>query len=1001
LITLSAAAGYGKTSALIDFAHTTSTLPICWYILDIFDQDQWVFLDYLIASIEHRFPGSTNQTAALLKDSNGLSFIKVVANLARDVYTIGCDFIVIIDDWHLVDHLADIGEVIGHLLFRCPNCHFILASRSYPSLSNITLLAARRQMISIDEQQLRFTASEVARVFDAGYDTSLSVDQASKLVEQSNGWITGIILSHEATALPEHIPWPLSITGDRQVYQFLAEQVLNQQPPAVYTFLLDSALLEELTPERCDTIFMRNDALPMLERLLRHHLFITEIKPGVLRYHSLFREFLQKHYQTVAPERYHTTALRVAVAYAAQGQWPLAFDSYIIAGDHAAAQDIVAIGGEQLYSSGRLETLERWFAALPPQDLSAPLMCLKARVLLDRGHINEARTLADLAESHATPDEELLVLMLQAQLARIAGRYEQALKLAYQVQQRTHDPAQHATALRTIGICHHRLHQTAAAIEELNQALQIQRECGNLHTVAKLQIDLGICHRDIGLLQTAEDYYTYADTYWASVNNLGLRALCLNGKGVVQHLAGRYQDAHATLIAALQFAREALVSDYLAAVLSSLGDLYCDLQLWERAKAMYSDARQFPSSAHLISCLNLADVRLLIRQRQYTAAAQALRQLPEPTRSRYVNDILLLHGSIACGMRCYDQAAHVAEQAIAASEQSGSLMNLTRAYLLRAQIAAATMPNDPSVLIVALEQITRIADELNHDVFLVAETLCTPGLIRRAAATGWKPAADWLHRQQHMLVAAQMIDQDDSRPVMAVQTLGVDQILLNGQPIQLGWFKAREVFYYLLAHPDGATIDRLCEVIWPALPGERSRETLRTAIYQLRSSLPRDLIVLQGRQVYQINRNIVRLDYDVERFLKILDAHPDDPEAILEAIDRYHGLYLACADNQWYISQRSYLEQRYLRALHTAATHYEALGAHIDALTLYERVLLVDKLDEASHVGIMRCQIALNKRAAAISQYHLLRRLLDDELGLDLGSSSEAEQLYRQILAES
>src|SRR3954464_12172430 len=62
LITLSAPAGYGKTSLLIDFATSNPPLPICWYTLDPSDQDVWVFLQYLAAAVEHRFPGATART---------------------------------------------------------------------------------------------------------------------------------------------------------------------------------------------------------------------------------------------------------------------------------------------------------------------------------------------------------------------------------------------------------------------------------------------------------------------------------------------------------------------------------------------------------------------------------------------------------------------------------------------------------------------------------------------------------------------------------------------------------------------------------------------------------------------------------------------------------------------------------------------------------------------------------------------------------------------------
>ncbi len=158
------------------------------------------------------------------------------------------------------------------------------------------------------------------------------------------------------------------------------------------------------------------------------------------------------------------------------------------------------------------------------------------------------------------------------------------MELAQRVLNSTEDLNQRATAIRTIGICYYRMGHSDSAIEKLNEALEIERRTGHMHAIAELQRDLGICHRDAGHLQKAEGYHTQSDAHWLVVGNLGMRASTLNSKGIVQHLAGRYQEAYDTLRTALRLAREAAVPDYEAMILSSIGDLYCDLQLWGRPR---------------------------------------------------------------------------------------------------------------------------------------------------------------------------------------------------------------------------------------------------------------------------------------------------------------------------------------------------------------------------------------------------------------------------------
>src|SRR5262249_17026015 len=147
--------------------------------------------------------------------------------------------------------------------------------------------------------------------------------------------------------------------------------------------------------------------------------------------------------------------------------------------------------------------------------------------------------------------------------------------------------------------------------------------------------------------------------------------------------------------------------------------------------------------------------------------------------------------------------------------------------------------SDSAALVEALERAAQIADQLGHDAFLVAETLSLAEVLQRASAANNVRASDWLRRHQDVFAAAQALRVDDQRPVLVVRTLGTDQITLQGQPVDIGWRKAREVFYYLLAHPGGASSEMLREAIWPDLSPQGSSEALRRAIYRLRAVLPR------------------------------------------------------------------------------------------------------------------------------------------------------------------
>lgn len=991
LITITAPAGYGKTTLLVEFAHEHQQ-PVAWYSLDQYDVDPWQFLAYLAAAVEYVFPGSTPATTALLTSGGSPTLDATAAALLREIYAIGQEFVLVIDDWHLVDHITDISRFITTLLVRCQNCHVILASRLYPGLPDVMLLAARRQMAGLDETLLRFTPPEVAAVLSLELNREVTLNRAAVLAEQANGWIAGILLVAQTDASAHSLV--IDKGAERQIYRFLAEQVLDQQPAALRAFMVESSLLDELVADRCNVLLGRDDSLAMIEAVVRCRNFILEISPGTFRYHQLFREFLQDHFRASDPAHFWATARRIAEHYSREKRWAQAFDAYLLANDTSGACETLRLGGEETYTLGRLETLERWFSLLPLETLDAPLIALKARVALNRGQIHEADTLADLAQQRMLPSETTVVWLLRAQIERIAGRYELAIEYGKRALSGASDPARQATALYVLAISELRAGNAERAIELLRQALTIEQQRGDLYAVALIQQDLGVCYHEAGQLAAAAEGYSRADAYWSISGNIGRRALTLNSRGLAEHFSGKYREAYSTFSQALHYAQESGAALHQAAVLASLGDLYSDLGLYDQAHEVYNEASQAGGTAYIMSYLEVANIRLLVRQRRYEVADASIAHLVPATAGQHESTIARMRARIALSAANRAEATTFAQQAIAAAGNKASA-DLALAYLTQAHVKTYD-PAEPVDVIAALQQACAIAERLGSDAFLIADAATMPGLLSYAQTVGWPASIVWRDHQQGLHLLGQMLSSNDARPLLTVRSLGSEQIMVNGQAVEIGWARAREVLYYLLARPAGAGIDALRDAIWPDLTAEQSRGALKTAVYQLRKALPSDMIILQGRQTYHLDRGRVRIDYDVDRFFELTSEA--DPERLREAIDLYQGPFLPSSENAWSAGLRAFLEQSYLSAILRAAGLLERGGAFNDALALYRRLLVTDPLNEAAHGAIMRCQIALNNRAAAIEQYHILRRALNAELGLDLASTSEAEQLYQQIL---
>jgi ATP/maltotriose-dependent transcriptional regulator MalT/DNA-binding SARP family transcriptional activator len=989
LILISAPAGYGKTSLLTDFAHDTD-LKVCWYTLDPFDQDLHVFLEYLVETIAERFPDFGHRSRALLREvaEPSSNLYPIVATMVEEIYdTIPEYFVLVLDDHHAVENREQINAFLDlFVTYVDENCHVIVASRTLPALPNLSLHVARRQATGLSIDELRFTPAEVQALAERNYGLELKPGQAEALAQRTDGWITGLLLTPVSHWEQAESKVPIHRRLSVDLYDYLSTQVMDQQPAALRRFLMTSSVLDELSPELCATVLGINGSSDLINQVRTRNLFVIDFGEDVnrLRYHDLFREFLQSYLRRQDEARFRELTRRAASAYANLGEWERAVSRYVTLREFEPVAEIVERTVSGLFDSGRWDTLAGWIDALPAPILEGKpdFWVHRGKIHMERGEHASALELYDRAEHAFTAAGDTAraahVLASKGFIFRFQGRYaeaiahcEQALALAGGAT--TQEKFARALAYKNIGLCQLRLGQLPEGRSALLQALRLYEELAAANDMGTVHHDLGLSHELGGDLPGAVVHYQAALERWQQLGNQAPWANTLNGLGVVYYLQGKYKEARRTLkyTQALEVANRAHVGFIITYALAALGNAFRLQGNYVQATKQLMEAMDYAKAHESAYEIGLCHIGLGTLMRE--------------------------EGNLAVAREHLDETVELFEAA-------GFQQELSRAYLNRAQVAF--LAKEPEAALVDLERALDLTAQLGFDQFLVIDGQHLQGLLGYAIERNVR--RDVLHRLMERIEAHQAmvaarpepVVQLKSQPVLEIYAFGPPKVKVDGQIVQWTVAQSRDLFFCLIPHRQGLRKEQVGALFWPDHTPQRLDAAFRSALYRLRRVLFRECIVFEDG-VYRFNRASDHW-FDVEVFNGALDAAEKSAaseEKIARLVDArkvYRGEYLEGIDADWATLERERLRRRYLASLEALAGLYAGRRNLQRAIEVYRHLLVEDSYQEVAHRELMRCLYRQGDRPAAIRQYQVCVEVLREELGLS--PSDETEELYRKII---
>ena len=306
----------------------------------------------------------------------------ILTALLNEIATIPDHFILVLDDYHVID-AKPVDQALTFLLEHLPpQMHLVIATREDPALP-LARLRARGQLTELRAADLRFTPAEAADFLNQVMGLNLSAEDVAALETRTEGWIAGLQLA--AISMQGHqdaTSFIRSFTGSHHfVLDYLLEEVLHQQPESIQAFLLRTSILDRLCGPLCDAVAGRIDpsasGQETLEYLERANLFIVPLdnERHWYRYHHLFAELLRQRLtwadlgnEAEGVAEYH---IRASQWYEDNGLELEAFQHAAAANDIERAERLIEGKGMPLHFRGVATAMLDWLASLPTSVLDA------------------------------------------------------------------------------------------------------------------------------------------------------------------------------------------------------------------------------------------------------------------------------------------------------------------------------------------------------------------------------------------------------------------------------------------------------------------------------------------------------------------------------------------------------------------------------------------------------------------------------------------------------
>jgi LuxR family maltose regulon positive regulatory protein len=546
LIHISAPPGYGKTSLVSDWINSRG-ISASWYSLDIRDNDPVIFLNYVIAGLKTLNQSIGKRTLELINAPQRPDIESIIGLLINDIQNLNLDFLLVLDDYHLIDSI-EVHVVTRTILEYMPeHMHVAITTRSDVSIP-LARIRSQNQLLEIRSSELSFSEQELVSLFNKKLKLGLSIEEIKTLLAKTEGWVAGLQLtalsiqnSHDVSGFIRHF------AGDnRYIMDYLMEEVLSNQTEDIQGFLLQTSLLEQLSGPLCDVLLDRDDTQLILESLEKNNLFIIPLDPERkwYRYHHLFADLLKQRARN-SPKIDSEDLHRRASSWFDRNNMPsFAIDHALAMEDYQQTLHLLNAEIERFWEMGQHAAIMRYGNLIPDDiiDMSPRFSIFYAWTLVSGGMFQEAQRF--LLSAQAILNTEYREGDKNKENNNLHGKLAVAFAFLYSSSGNVSSVFEYcgkATAIITqdqttwfswswyaCGLGHMMTGNLPESIKAFELALKAGKRTGNLYLISTIGIRYAFCELQRGNFKSAykicqgllsqiheEDYALMAQNEWS------------------------------------------------------------------------------------------------------------------------------------------------------------------------------------------------------------------------------------------------------------------------------------------------------------------------------------------------------------------------------------------------------------------------------------------------------------------------------------------------------